>query len=511
MISLAIAGFLAGTQTSPSPKVIHASIFRNGYTYLTREVPIVNSGDVEIDNIPESTAGTLWFAATPGVHIKQITCGEVSHLGLAPANSIDDLLRLNVGHEVTLSLKDLPPTTGSIRSVQGDMIILAQSSENRVVFRNQIVSLTSPTNLTVDSQIRATVRAIRVRVETAGPGKLFYVSLEKGLNWDPAYLAEIKGSKLVLTSKATIIDDSVNLDGIEVQMATLPPGFSNPGILEALVTGSPNATSSLAGGHGLVGDSIDFISYDPTDNSLVTTGERAPVKSWAQATGVEGIKREDQYFYRQPDVRLKPGERAQFVLYEKEVPFSEQYTLSTYAPSGSGGFYLSAFHQPVIHSIKFKNQTGQPLTAAPIATIIDGELVGRGGIAYTGLGQEAEYLLGVAPDVDGNNWEEETARIHNAKTKDKETFDLVTVKGIETVENRSAKKISLALSRAFTGELLNTSIKPLVRQIPTTSGPNSYLDADWSLSIDAGKKLTITYTYQIFVSNGIPKPEPSGH
>jgi len=499
MVCFVLAAGMLGLPPRSAPKIIHASVFKNGYTFVTREVDVVKSGEVEFDSLPESTFGTLWFGSTQGIRIKQITNGFAQRKTSSPVRSLDELLQINVGHEVKLSLKDFPAATGVLKSAEGSFVILSQGQSDQVVFKDRILGLTSTAPLEKDFSSETNARVLRVRFEAATPGKLFYVNLEKGLSWDAAYMIEMKDQKLTLTSRATIVDDLGELDSIEVLLSALSPDIRGLGSPESLFNGNSNDRVKLIGGQGLVGDSIDFISYDPTDNSMVVKGNEdiEPQKHFAQPTGQGGMKREDQFFYRLPDVRLKSNERGQFVLDMTELPYKDFYTLDI------GSLYGAANQMalPVMHFVKFANQTAQPLTGAVVSLMSEGQLIGQSAIPYTPIGSEVNFTLGVAPDVNASDLEEELNRTKAVKKREKKLYDLMTLRGTLKVKNQSAKKIKIRVSKALAGEWISGSNEPTVRQFGNADVLNPHTNIVWNIEIEPGKAKSLSYEYRTYEPN----------
>jgi len=505
MLNLVIAGVVLGAQVLPTPKIVHASIYKNGYAFVTREIPVSRSGEVEIDTLPNSTYGTLWFAASKGISIKQITTGDIARSTSIPAaGSIDELLRNNIGHHVILTLrepstqKDLPPAEGNLKSAQGDLIILSQGGADRVVFKGQIIGVTSPGALAVTSESKYSAKVLHVRVEAESAGELYYVSLEPGMSWDSAYLVEMNDGKLTLTTRATIIDDLEDINGVDLMLSTQSPSVGSLGVPESLfqsVVRSQGAT--LVGGQGLVGESIDFISYDPTDNSLVVRGNQDDVNR--TVTGRRGEKHEDQFFYNQPDVRLKRGERAHFLLSQKDVSYEDIYDLRVADAVSSAGLHVPLENQEPYHHIKFKNETGEPLTDATVSFISGGQLIGQSNVQYTPVGRDVEYSVGPAPELKATTTEDEVSHKRGARTKEKLSFDELTMKGEISIQNLSNKKIKIQISKSIGGDLNRASNGAKKIRLPESNNPNATTILKWTLDIDPGKTQKVDYEYHALV------------
>jgi hypothetical protein len=288
-------------------------------------------------------------------------------------------------------------------------------------------------------------------------------------------------------------------------LSTLSPEMSTLDTLETILTttirsaGRGGGKTMLVGGQGLVGDSIDFISYDPTDNSLVVNnGKQTPSAFWAKPTGSGGEKHEDQFFYRQSDVRLKRGEKAQFTLSQADLTYTDEYSLGIEGTAGPSGLTSPMETQVAFHHIVFKNETGQPLTAATASFFSDGQLIGQSDIEYTPIGGNLEYSVGSAPEIRTKVAEEELNRKRGARQKDKLVYDQLTTKGTISIENTSTKKVKIRVAKSVTGEVTGASDKP-IKFKPVSDALNDTTYLNWTIEIDPGKTFKITYEYRAYV------------
>src|ERR1700722_11265477 len=54
------------TATPVQPTIVAASVFKNGFAVVTREIDVPGAGEYSVSEIPQSSLGTLWFSATSG-------------------------------------------------------------------------------------------------------------------------------------------------------------------------------------------------------------------------------------------------------------------------------------------------------------------------------------------------------------------------------------------------------------------------------------------------------------
>src|SRR5690606_29408649 len=103
--------------------------------------------------------------------------------------------------------------------------------------------------------VTSKVRGLRFDVETPRPGKVFMVSLEKGLTWAPAFALDITDpKKLKLTAKATAINDLEDVINGDLRFVTGFPNMRFAGTIDPLLMHS-NADQFLGtiGGAGFGG------------------------------------------------------------------------------------------------------------------------------------------------------------------------------------------------------------------------------------------------------------------
>jgi hypothetical protein len=221
---------------------------------------------------------------------------------------------------------------------------------------------------------------------------------------------------------------------------------------------------------------------------------------------VPGEQLQDLFFYRQPKVSLKPGDRAYFVLFRAEVPYKELYTWdSADKMQDNQNNRLSAepaTPDDVWHTLQFKNTSGQPLTTAPATTFQNGQIIGQDVMYYTSVGGDAELRITKALDIRAEASEEELSRQRGAikNYANQPQFDLVTLKGTLQAVNLKKEAADLRVRHAFSGELVSAEGDPVTKKTSRglrDTNPTGLLT--WTKTIDPGKKLSLSYTYQVYV------------
>ena len=84
------------------PKIVGASLFKNGYAVIVRELPLPASGEVLIKQPAGAALGTLWVTASEGVTIDSVVSTKIETEGKTNLTSLDALLTANVGKVLTI-------------------------------------------------------------------------------------------------------------------------------------------------------------------------------------------------------------------------------------------------------------------------------------------------------------------------------------------------------------------------------------------------------------------------
>ena len=516
---------LAPATHNVDARITGISMFKNGYAVVRREIDVPGPGALDLTAIPRATLGTLWFSASDGTVIDSVKTITTKSNKDVSASSMDQVLQANVGKQVKLGISGGDEVTkGTVQGKllsEGDVVIV-QTSAGIVAFQrgqvSSVSSLSDPLSYTVSTE--DSQRGLEFTVE-GRPGKITMLSLEQGASWSPAYCVDISDpKKLSIVAKSTVINDLQDMKDVDARFVTGFPNIIFSQMFEPLTDlqwpqmsngqgGGPggggfgarsilsNQANSIVGGQGIAASGGDFMSYNPTDNSPVGQGMRV-----SSATG-EQIQ--DLFFYEQPDVSLSRGERAYYVLFRAEAPYSELYTWDTQDPIQNNIEYRPSDQGSageVWHTLQFKNTSGHPLTSAPALTLQNGQVLGQDTLYYTSVNGEVDLRITRALDVRTDNSEEEVSRQRGAikNTANMPMFDLVTLKGTMEIANSKPEPVTLRIRHDFTGELVSAEGDPQVKKTAKglhETNPTGRLI--WTKTIEAGKRLDLSYTYQVYV------------
>lgn len=495
---IAASAFVFAPVVEPlKERIVLASMFKNGYSIVLRQIDVGSAGEHTLDAIPRASLGTLWFTTSDGMKLLSVKNVAIEKTNTVPAASFEDLLSLNKGRQVSLTTINLGLITGKLKAVNTDVVTLESNGSLIMIPRAEIRKIEISGESASTRTTHSTSRALQFK--TDGAGKIFMLSLEQGLSWQPSYAVELTNKKtLEVIAKSTVINNNEDLNGIEVRFITGWPNIPYAGLLDPLVDLGAMAPP-MREQMGLRGGA--FANQAPAAKSIADAMPMSPLG---------GIQAEDLFYYRQPNVSLKEGERGYFLLFSMTAPYEELYTwdIPDFVQDANYRPVPNEDVQDVWHILTFTNTSKQPFSTGP-ATIfkVDGttdsrNIVGQDEMKYAAPGGKAELQMTKAMDISADQLEEEVSRDRGALKdgNNRFTHDLVTLKGTLTVINHKSEPAKMRIRKVLTGEVVSTH--PSAKVIKIARGlrdVNSHALVEWTETVPAGKTATLTYTYKVYI------------
>ncbi len=524
LIALASLGFAAPSAVPnqvdtqiliAQPKVVAISMFKNGYAFVTREIPLTN-GEANVVEVPQASLGTLWFWSDKGALDSVTSVDELNEKKVTvPVGSFAQALEQNVGCSVTVDTGN-GVLEGKILGAMGEVLILERNGGTTAITKTSIRSVTSSdakfkwTSESVQAQPR---RYYRIKMK-GRPASVQMMSLERGVTWSPGYAIDISDpKKLQVIAKATLLNDLTDLENVESRLITGFPNLEFKDILEPLTSRMPLDqwvnTMSPAGPGGLGGAARNRRSEAMTQNAYMP-GAAARDADWSgvpQAGGA-GQAIGDLFFYDLKGLSLKKGSRVYQTLFRAESEYEHIYCWDIEDLIANNVEYRQIppgqdkLPEEVWHALKFKNSANQPLTTAPVSILSNGELIGQSQTSYVPTGADAEVRINKSLDIRCEWFEEELSRERGAiKRYDNwPLYDLVRIKGTLEIHNMKADKVKMAVNKEFTGEIQSKSAEATVKKtVKSLREVNPGGTINWILNVDSGKKQTLNYEYTVYV------------
>ncbi|MCH7946142.1 MAG: hypothetical protein IIC73_09055 [Armatimonadetes bacterium] len=497
------------------PKIVGASLFKNGYAVIVRELPLPASGEVLIKQPAGAALGTLWVTASEGVTIDSVVSTKIETEGKTNLTSLDALLTANVGKVLTIEVHradhEQPRVLyGTIVSAAGSLLVLKLDDGSSIALqKNNVQRITSLNgDLTYQSGTKSSQSALRIRAK--GTGNLYTICLERGLTWAPGYHVDITdGKKLKITSKATIMNDGQKLDGVDVRLITGFPHVRYLNILDPLTSGQSidaflssmmRTGMAMADAGALAQNAAYYVrSMERSQNGTsVDIGQFDPL---------EGLQLEDLFFYTREDVTLDRGERGYYMLFQEEAEYEHVYTLDIPETGWwQGGNDPSRVPTPmkfdVWHTLEFTNPSAFPLTTAAATTFKDGEIIGQDMLSYVPPKGLAHLKITKAMDIQNDLDEQEIDREIAAikRTSYTRAYDLVSAKGTVEVVNYKSQAVTLKVTKWLVGEVSDVSHEgETVKNKAGLRSVNPNSEISWTIELEAGEKVELQYAFHVYV------------
>jgi len=526
---LATAVLLAAPPKEAQMKIVGASMFKNGYVVVLREMDAPTSGEYMIKQIPQGSLGTLWITASEGTKLKEV----VNSINDGPDTSfdfaaLDQILSANKGKQLEIEIPDVGDkrkfVTGKLLTASAEMLLMESEGQQFTIRRPDVISIRSREKLVYSGTIKTKFRGLRFVVDSEKPGKVFMISLERGATWAPAFALDISDpKKLVLTSKATVINDLEDMEGVDFRFVTGFPNIRFADIVDPLVmnTNADQFIGAISGTGGFGGGMGGPGGGGGRAGEMMNQKAALPMTADAMAAAMdmdgEGVQAGDLFFYTKSNMTLKKSERGMYMLFQSSGPYKEIYSWIVQDETSDNVEYRFPSADPgeVWHSIRFRNTSGQPLTTAAATTMKDGQILGQDMLSYTPAGAEAEVKITKALDIRVEKSEEEMKREPGAvKEKyvvgsnsrgeptyaERPLYDRLFVKGTLVIRNQKKEAVTIKVAKTLTGEVVQVSnsanvikLAKGIRDINPTS------QITWQIDVAPGKTQNLTYQFSMLV------------
>lgn len=505
---LALTGVMALPTSSQfvTPKVIEAGLLKNGYAIITRQIDVPDSGVALIDDLPQASLGTIWFATGTGTEIKKIFTSQTSKTVPADLQSTQGLLAANIGKEVTLTLSTKESLTGKLISASGTLVLISHGGGVTGVNPSQI-TMVSGTGLSSKGQITSSPKTVlHVELNSPRTGTIYLIDLEPGISWSSAYRLELGADhKLSLTGRAEIVNQNDSLVNAAVSLVSGSPQLDMMGQLDALFLNQPQPgppvisqyqfRGSAGGGFGGGAPMMKAAADMSVQNSMEVAPE-------------SGENLEDLFSYKLKSVTLGKAQTGYYTIIKASLPYEDVYTFKlpddtdVHQPMN----YATGAGMPVIrssasvwHSIKITNTTGDVLSDGPLEVDKDGLMLCQRSIDYTAKNADLTVPVSIARDITGTQDVEEVSRQTNALALANNRFaDLITLKCTIKLKSLHDGPVKVDISRPFSGVMIDAGGADVKATAQGIGQMNPTGTLSWTKTVDSGQEITIVFQYKTY-------------
>ncbi len=465
-----------------TPQIMQAALYKNGYSALIRKVELDADGETMIGGITPSVMGTFWVYGSPGLKLDSLINTMVTDKTEILASSIPEILRLNKGAQVTLQLKD---AAISGKLVEISNVAIVQTAEGMVVVNlADIVRATIQGAAKLNSEVTTTTGGLRVKAN--GPGTLYLLSVESGLDWDPQYWVDVLDkSRLKLTMRTTVSNSIGELKNADLSFVAGSPNLPMIGQYDPFTL----FTSGMRRGEGGFGGGAAPGRTSQMQNAAPAASEAFDMGAVFNPGDATGESLGELFYYKRQKVDLKAGEKGYYALFETATTYNTLYTID-FAADAIDDSPLEAWQ-----TLKFKNNSGVPLTTAPATAYKDSNLIGQDMLRYTPIGGEGSLRLARAVDI--------TSRLVSSEVEsdtiviDRNTRQRVLRSGTVTLHNTKPDTVSIEIQGVVGGEVMSVDGGGVHRRLAErVNDLNPLSRIKWTLELKGGEKRTLKYTYR---------------
>lgn len=526
----------APMKTFDLPHIISASIFKNGYAVVTRELDIPSGEDKISCGVPNAAFGTLWFNTTEGLSIQSAVSGKTTEPVKGQVSSIPQMVAANVGKTVNLKFvnKDAA-VSAQIVSVTGELLIYKSGNATNAVNINTVTEISGDNLSTESSDSTETGMKLTFKLNNKNGGKIFVSSIEFGIAWTPSYYLDISDmSKAEFTGKAEIINDLGDFNKIDTKLVSGFPmvhfaGISDPMASQGAINDfvslansnftSPNGAYDQSQGLQLfrMSPQVPQFAARSMGNGFGGGGfagapaprdammEMAKIANPAASMDVAGGGEEngDLYFYTIPSFELKSGGRSYNVLVKSSPQVTEEFGWNDSDPTDPNKPMYTGGADPAIpvyHFLKFKNISDQPFSSGPITIVKNHEVIAQSTLTYTAKQNDALVPLSSAPGINPSVEVKEVAR--KAVTQAGTNFinqDRVTALVTLKIENTTDKDVPFKVVQEFHGRIVDSSDATVHRYGSSINEPNPSGNLEWKFPLKKNETKVITYKIEVIV------------
>lgn len=550
VVVIAQVAAAAGQAPSLDTTVKTVAAFKNGLAFVYRSGDAqLSDGWATMEELPPAALGAIWIGTTsPEASVEEVIAYKGTVSESVDALSLADLLEANVGKSVEIAYsagggEQVETIRGNVLSVPSREPIVqpapAPVSYNRYSpspapepTRGQIVliktlgdfivaldkgtirSIKLPADASVKTKIDRPANGARIRVRgKPKSSRVTLAYLEKGITWSPSYLINLLTDKEAsITLDAVLANDVEDLEDADVSFVVGYPNFAFADLTTPLSVQQSVASfvqALLQGPQRIVGGPqsstmFQSIAYNVGDYSRSSGDAWRPELAYS-ATQMPGETNEDLYFYHQPHVTLKKGDRAKYTVFTGKVGYEHIYLweVPDLVNLDDRGYRQSGSRQDVPedqvwHALKLQNTTTHPWTTAPALAVKGSMPVAQDTLKYTPPKGENTLKLTVATDIRAEQSENESARkVVNIGHDD---YDEVTVDGTLLVKNMKPTAVKMNVKKMLTGEVLQSAGGKVSKVTKKLAAVNPKSEIEWDFDLAPGSERQLTYQYKILIN-----------
>lgn len=560
-VVLAGGSAAAGSAGAARLPVKEVTVFKDGHAFVLHagRVPTGGGGDVVLDELPSPVLGTFWpYVSDRRARLVAVTAGRSEVREERTALDLRQLVEANPGASVVVTEVEGPTYEAKIVGVPSErpradvsvasasapaptarVVLLETEGGTKVIGLDRIrdVRFTGAYRRTVEEDAARERLTLRLRWDGAPQrdAEVGFAYLQKGLRWIPSYRVEIDGAgRAVVKLQATLVNDLADLEDVTTHLVIGVPSFAFADTPDPV--GLERAAAELSRGFQNDGRTPYALSNAIMTQQLASVRIERPEPA-AAGTGalddaVAGAgAHEDLYVFTLEHVTLRKGERAVVPVGEFSMAYRDVFALDLPAAPPPEMWRNLESARPdertrvlglprLTHRIRLTNGSSVPLTTAPATILRGGRLLAQGLMTYAAPGADSEVTVTTVSDVSVRKRDEETARVPDAATWQREAYARVDLAGSLTLVSHRAAPVEVEVTRHVLGNVQTADHggrKEMVNVLEDAGAAPSLPDwwgriswpwwwarfngvgrVRWTVTLQPGQPLTLGYTWNYF-------------
>jgi hypothetical protein len=373
------------------------------------------------------------------------------------------------------------------------------------------------------------------------------VYLQKGIRWIPNYKVVLDGKgEAIVKLQGTLINELTDLEDVTVHLVVGVPTFALKETADPIALGrlaaqlsrsfQPEAQMGNAFANSIMSQQVILRNDDFSRAPREETGRPRDLGPDVASGGGT----EDLFVFTIKHVTLRRGERVVLPVAEQKLKYENVYALELpYAPPQEVRRGFNAGQQTelakllgsprVVHKVRLKNDTRQPLTTAPAVVLLGDRILAQNLLAYTAPGGNGDLTITTAVDVQSQRHESEAQRVPNAVQWATPSasgrviaYTRIEMTGTVSVVNFKQEPVLVEVSRRLVGNVDKATQAGVITQANLADEANilgagdypgwwswyGWPDwwyhfngmgrVDWKLTIKAGEKVQLGYTWNYY-------------
>ncbi|MCH8275459.1 MAG: hypothetical protein IH851_11790 [Armatimonadetes bacterium] len=456
-------------------------VFKEGFGFFVREgTAQLENGWATTNLVPRAVRGTLWvYPQKPEDRVETIILTTDNRIAFENPEEIYARLSNKVGLRLRINTEGRD-VTGKLTALLDDMLLLKEESGNFVAIEYEKIETISLVDFPVLMKL--------ITDDPNGEAGIGMAYIQEGVLWEPSYLLELlPEEKGRLTLRGTLLNLPEELKDANVVFVVGAPTLINRGHIDSLLAGFMSGPMFIGASPGVQAQMADVANRALREKLKAAEG-------WGTAgAGFGALPAEESgelQYYTKTHFSLRPGERAMTTIFEIVVPVTPL-------------FDWNADTEDVIYILTIENESEHPLTTGPVFVVEDERPVGQQMVKYTPPGGKAEMRLAKGIGLRVKRSEIEVKRGDPFKVGERQQYLPITMKGTLTLENFRDDDAEVRVTRTVRGKVLEIMNDGVIKDTTVLKGdPNSLNVLEWKITVPAGEKLDLTYTYETYTSIG---------